>query len=206
MTMRRTPNLRIRYPWASDAVAAADVQAMGSDIDQALVATSRLSTDFSKFASVVVSRAAAQSLTKATLTAITFDTATLNNGASSPLSNGVWWVVGSPTRLTAPVACTVLASGFGGVVLGSALGTAGYVQVSVRKNGSATFLQGNKYSPTSAITGQQWTSGVSMFQMAAGDYLELMMAWTGTPAGPFNTDTVLPPTLSLSMVSLPSPA
>jgi hypothetical protein len=30
------------------------------------------------------------------------------------------------------------------------------------------------------------------------------MFWTGTPAGPFNTDTVSPPTLSLMMVALPA--
>jgi hypothetical protein len=43
-----------------------------------------------------------------------------------------------------------------------------------------------------------------MWKLVAGDFLELKMYWTGTPAGPFNTDTVVPPVLSLMMVALPS--
>jgi len=202
--LRRTPYEKLRYPWASDVVSVPDVQSMANDIDQAIVTTQKFSSDFSKFGSVVAKRNAAQSLTKATLTTISFDSITLNNGSDSPLANGNWWAAGSPTRLTAPVACVVLVSAFGGVNLGSALGTAGCVEVAVGLNGSTAWQQGNKHSPISTVTGQVWTSAVSLWPLNAGDFLELKMFWTGTPAGPFNTDTVVPPQLSLSMVALKS--
>jgi len=206
MTMRKTPYLRLRYPWTSDVVSAADVQSMASDVDQALVQSATLAANFSRFASVAVQRAAAQSLVKGALTAITFDTAVLNNGANSPLSNGAWFNVASPTRLTAPAPCVVLASAAGGINIGSALGVNGALQVTVALNGAtaAPGVQGSKWGPISTVTGQQWTSAVSMWKLAAGDFLELKMFWTGTPAGPFNTDTVFPPTLSLMMVALPT--
>lgn len=199
--MRRTPYARLRYPWASDTVSAADVQAMAADIDQALVTTSLMGADFSLFGSVVAQRSAAQSLTKGALTAISFDSILLNNGANSPLANGAWWSNANPTRLTAPAPCVVLASGSGGISIGSALGTSGVVQVTIAQNGAATG-QGSKWAPVSTVTGQQWTSALSMWRMNTGDYLELKMYWTGTPAGPFNTDTVVKPLLSLMMVGL----
>jgi len=202
MVMRKTPFERIDYPWASDTVSVADVQSMGNDIDAALVGTSKLASDFSLFASVVARRNAAQSLTKATLTAITFDSVTHNNGANSPLANGAWWAAGAPTRLTAPVACLVFASAAAGVNLGSALGASGVIEVTVRLNGSQR--QGSKWNPPSAVTGQQWASALTFWKLNAGDFIELMMFWNGTPAGPFNTDTVIPPMLSLSMVALQS--
>jgi hypothetical protein len=200
--MRKTPYERIRYPWTSDTVSVADVQSMASDIDQAMVTTAKMASDFSRFASVVVRRNAAQSLTKNTLTAITFDTVTLNNGSDSPLSNANWWAAGAPTRVTAPVACAVLVSGFGGVNFGSALGVNGILQTVVGLNGATTWQQGSKFSPISTVAGQAWASGLSMWKLAAGDFLELKMLWNGTPAGPFNTDTVVPPQLSLMMVAL----
>lgn len=202
--LRKTPYQRLRYPWASDVISVADVQSMGNDIDQAIVTTQKLSSDFSRFGSVIARRNAAVSLTKGTLTTISFDSITLNNGANSPLANGNWWAAGNPTRLTAPVACVVLASAFGGVNLGSALGVNGIVQVAVGLNGSTTWQQGNKFSPISTVTGQVWTSALSLWPLNAGDYLELKLYWTGTPAGPFNSDTVVPPQLTLSMVALKS--
>jgi hypothetical protein len=206
MTMRKTPYERIRYPWTDDVVAATDVQAMAQDIDQALVATETLGANFSRFASVAVTRAAVQSIPKAALTAISFDTAVLNNGANSPLANGAWFSAGSPTRLTAPVPCVVLASGAGGINIGTALGVNGAIQVTIALNGASggSGVQGEKWAPGSTTTGQQWTSALSMWKLVAGDFLELKMFWTGTPAGPFNTDTVSPPTLSLMMVALPA--
>lgn len=206
--MRKTPYLRLRYPWASDVVSAADVQSMAQDIDQALVQTATLGANFSRFSSVVVQRAAVQSITKATVTAISFDTVVLNNGANSPLANGSWYSAGTPTRLTAPVPAVVLACGFGGMNLGSALGTNGTVEVLVALNGAtaAPNVQGTKWAPLSAATGQQYASAISMWKLAAGDFLELKMYWTGTPAGPFNTDNAIPPSLSLMMVALPSVA
>src|SRR5689334_488994 len=99
MTMRKTPYMRLRYPWASDVASAADVQSMAQDIDQALVQTATMAANFSRFSSVAVQRAAVQSIPKATVTAITFDTVALNNGANSPLANGSWYSSGSPTRL-----------------------------------------------------------------------------------------------------------
>jgi len=203
--MRKTPYLRIRYPWASDVVSAVDVQSMANDIDQGLVATAKYASDFSQFASVTAYRAAAQSITKGTLTAITFDTVPLNNGANSPLANGAWWSNANPTRLTAPVACMVVACVSGGFNVGSALGVNGIIQVVAGLNGGSQ-QQGNKYSPISTVTGQHWTSAMTAWKLSAGDYLELKMYWTGTPAGPFNTDTVVPPTMSLMMLSLPSVA
>lgn len=204
--MRKTPYMRLRYPWTDDVVAAVDVKAMASDVDQALISTATLAANFSRFASVAVRRAAVQSIARASLTAITFDTVTLNNGANSPLSNGSWYNAATPTRLTAPTACVVLATGYGGINIGTALGTSGVIQTTVALNGASggTGVQGSKFSPGSTVTGQQWVSAISMWKLVAGDFLELKMFWTGTPAGPFNTDTVVPPTLSLMMVALPT--
>lgn len=199
--MRRTPNLKIRYPWTSDVVNAADVQAMAADIDATLVNTARLSSEFSKFASVTVTRNAAQSVTKATLTAVSFDTVKLNNGANSPLANLAWWAAGSPTRLTAPVGCVVLATGTSGFNYGSALGVNGAIQTIVTLNGAATG-QGKKFNPVSTVTGQQYASTLGLWKLNAGDFLEMKVFWTGTPAGPFNTDTGVPPSMSLTMVAL----
>jgi hypothetical protein len=204
--MRKTPYLRLRYPWTDDVVSAADVQSMAQDIDQALVSTANMAANFSRFASVAVQRSAAQSVAKGTLTAISFDTVALNNGANSPIANGAWFSSGAPTRLTAPTACVVLACGYGGINLGSALGTSGAVQVTVALNGAtgSPGIQGTKWGPISTVTGQQWASAITMWKLVAGDFLELKMYWTGTPAGPFNTDTVIPPSLSLMMVALPT--
>lgn len=207
MTMRKTPFMRLRYPWTSDTVAAADVQTMAQDIDQALVSTATLAGNFSRNSSVVVQRTPVQSLTKATLTAITFDaTAVLDNGVDSPLANGAWFNSAQPTRLTAPAACVVLAHGFGGINPGAALGVNGCVQVMVALNGAsaAPGVQGTKWAPISTATGQQWASAATMWKLVAGDFLELKMLWKGTPAGPINTDNAIPPTLSLMMVALPS--
>jgi len=206
--MRKTPYVRLRYPWASDVVSAADVQSMGADIDSALVQTATMGANFSRFASVAVQRLAVQSITKATVTAISFDTVALNNGANSPLSNGGWFSNSTPTRLTAPTACVVLATGYGGLNLGSALGANGTVETLVALNGAtaAPNVQGSKWAPLSAATGQQWASCISMWKLAAGDFLELKMYWTGTPAGPINTDNVIAPTLTLMMVALPTVA
>jgi hypothetical protein len=208
MTMRKTPYQRLRYPWASDVVAAADVQSMAADIDQALVQTATMAANFSRFASVAVQRAAVQSITKATVTAISFDTVVLNNGANSPLANGSWFSNSTPTRLTAPTACVVLAVGYSGLNLGSALGANGTVEVLVALNGAtaAPNVQGTKWAPISTATGQQWASCLTMWKLAAGDFLELKTYWTGTPAGPINTDNAIPPTLSLMMVALPTVA
>ncbi len=204
--MRKTPYLRLRYPWTDDVVSAADVQSTAADIDQALINTATMAANFSRFASVAVTRSTVQSITKATLTAITFDTVVLNNGVDSPLSNGSWFNIGSPTRLTAPTACVVVAVGFGGMNLGSALGTSGCVQVVVALNGAsaAPGVQGTKWAPVSTVTGQQWATPITMWKLAAGDFLELKMFWTGTPVGPINTDNVIPPSLSLMMVALPT--
>lgn len=202
--LRKTPYERIRYPWASDVLSVADVQSMASDIDQAMVTTAKYASDFSRFASVVVKRNATQSITKNTLTAISFDSVTLNNGANSPLSNANWWAAGNPTRVTAPVACAVLVSAFGGINLGSALGANGVIETVVGLNGLTTWQQGSKFSPISSVAGQSWASGLSMWKLNAGDYLELKMFWNGTPAGPFNTDNVAPPQLSLMMVGFQS--
>lgn len=205
MVMRKTPNMRLRYPWTDDVVNAGDLQSMANDIDAALVQTATLAADSSRFATVSVQRLAAQSIAKGALTAITFDTVVHNNGANSPLANGAWFNIAAPTRLTAPTSCVALATGTGGFNLGAALGTAGCIQVTVALNGAAVLpnLQGGKHSPLAVDTGQRWTSGIGMWRMSAGDFLELKMFWTGTPAGPFNTDTVRPPTLSLMMVALP---
>jgi hypothetical protein len=206
MTMRKTPNLRLRYPWADDVVSAADVQSMGNDIDSALVQTATLANNFSKFASVAVSRSTAQSIVKGTLTAITFDTVALNNGANSPLSNGGWYSAAAPTRLTAPTACVVVASGFGGFNITTALGASACIEVAVALNGAvgAPGIQGGKYQPGSTTVQQQWTSALSMWKLAAGDFLELKMFWTGTPAGPMSTDPGIAPSLALMMIALPT--
>lgn len=204
--MRRTAYERIRYPWTSDVVSAADVQAMASDIDASLIGTQKLASEYSRFASVTAQRNATQSITKGTLTAITFDSIPLNNGTNSPLAGANWWAAGTPTRLTAPVACVVLASATAGMNFGSSLGTPSCMQVTVGLNGGGAWLQGSKSNPISTVAGQHWASALTMWSLSAGDYLELKVFWTGTPAGPFNTDNVLPPTLSLTMLALQSVA
>lgn len=204
--MRRTPYLKLRYPWTDDVVNVADIDSMAQDIDAALVQTQTLAQSFSRFASVTVSRSTAQSIPKSTLPAITYDTVVLNNGANSPLSNAPWWSAGAPTRLTAPTACVVLASSFVGINITAALGTSGAIQVAIARNGAtgAPDVQGSKYGPVSTVTGQQWVSALSLWKLAAGDFLETKLFWTGTPAGPLNTDAAVVPVFSLMMVALPT--
>jgi hypothetical protein len=208
MTMRKTPYLRIRYPWASDVVSAADVQSLASDVDQALVQTALLSTSFSRMASVAVQRKAVQSIAASTVTAISFDTLVLDNGTDSPVTgaNGAWYNATTPTRLTAPVACVVLASGMLGINYTSAAGATNCVQVMICLNGATGVpnVQGTKWNALSTATGPQIGSALSMWKLAAGDFLELKAFWRGTPAGPLNTDTTFPATLSLMMVALPA--
>lgn len=202
MTMRKTPYLRLRYPFTSDVVNAADVQALGNDIDSALAGTAKMAAEFSKFASVTLTRNAAQSIAKATLTAISFDTVKINNGGSSPFANAPWWAAGSPTRVTAPVNCVVMVSATSGLNYGSALGVNGAIQTTIGLNGGVSSVQGAKFNPISTATGQQYVTALSMWKLNAGDFLELKVFWTGTPAGPFNTDTGAPPVLSLMMVAM----
>lgn len=204
MVVRRTPYARLRYPWTADVVSALDVQSMAQDIDQGLVDTAKMGADYSRMGSVVARRTTVQSIPKGVLTAISFNTTSLNNGSDSPLANGDWHSAANPTRLTAPVPCIVLVSAFGGMNLGSALGANGAVQVTIGLNGGATWYQGTKWGPLAATGGQQWASALGMYRLAQADYLELRMYWTGTPAGPFNTDTVIPPQLGLTMVALQS--
>lgn len=205
MTMRRTPYERIRYPFASDVVSAGDVASTASDIDQALVTTTKMANDYSKFASVIAKRTAAQSIAKGVLTAITFDlTPPWNNGANSPLSNGAWFSGSNPTRLTAPVPCVVAAIAQVGLNISGALGVNGVLQCTVALNGATgqPNVQGSKYSPVPVLTGQQWVNALTLWRLAAGDFLELKFFWTGTPAGPMNTDTFISPQLSLVMLGL----
>lgn len=208
MTMRKTPFARIRYPWASDTVNVADVQSMASDVDQALVNTANLAGMFSRMSSVTVQRAAAQSITKSTNTAISFDTVVLDNGTDSPVANGAWYNAAVPTRLTAPAPCVVLASGLIPLNLTAAFGTTGCIQAAIALNGvsSGPNMQGSKWGPTSTDTGYQAASALSMWKLSTGDYLELKVFWTGTPAGPLSTVASFGnvPTFSLAMIALPS--
>lgn len=209
MTMRRTPFQRLRYPWASDTVNVGDVQSMANDIDQALVQTASLGSMFSKMSSVIVQRTAAQSIAKTTNTAISFDTLVLDNGTDSPTTNGAWFNATVPTRLTAPMACVVLASGMFSLQLTSAFGTSGCLQAAIALNGvsSGANLQGAKWGPISTDTGYQAVSALSMWKLNAGDYLELKAFWTGTPAGPLSTSANFDvPTLSVAVVALPTVA
>jgi hypothetical protein len=207
MSMRHTPFFRLRYPWTDDLVNAADIQAMGNDIDQSLVQTGMLANNFLRMSSVAVRRAAAQSITKATLTTITFDTVLADNGVNSPLANGPWWAAGAPTRLTAPSPCIVLASAYAGMNQGAAWGSPASFQIAVALNGAVAVgvgLQGSKYAPTATASGQTPHSALTMWKLVAGDFLELKLHWNGTPAGPINTDTFHMPQLALMMVALPS--
>jgi hypothetical protein len=200
--LQRTPYEKLRYPSAADTVRVADVQSLANDIDSGLVGTAKLASEYSRFASVTLTRNAAQSITKATLTAISFDTMKINNGANSPLANAPWWAAGSPTRLTAPVPCVAMVAATSGFLFGSALGANGIIQTTVGLNGGTAWVQGSKFNPIAAATGQFYTSGLSMWKLNAGDFLELKVFWSGTPAGPFNTDVGAPPALSLMMVAL----
>lgn len=207
MTSRYTPFQGIHYPFTSDVVNPVDVQTTGADIDQALIRTATLANDFSKFGSVIARRSAAQNITKATLTAITFDNVTNDNGANSPLSNGAWWNAANPTRLTAPVPCVVIAIGYGSLIWSGAAGSPSVFQVTVSLNGASASpgIQGSKYGPASTQSGQMFSSAISMWKLNAADYLELKLFWTGTPAGPLPTETTsFGPRMSLMMVALPS--
>jgi hypothetical protein len=206
MVMRHTPFQRIRYPWTSDVVNAADVQAMGADIDQALVQTATLASNFTRLSSVFVKRAAAQSITKATLTTITWDTVVFDNGTDSPLANGAWYNAATPTRLTAPVSCVVLAAASAGVNQGAAWGSPAALQVTVALNGATgnPGVQGTKYCPPNTMSGQTPAATLTMWKLAAADYLELKLFWNGAPAGPINTDTTFVPQMALMMIALPS--
>jgi hypothetical protein len=174
MVMRKTPYERIRYPWTSDVVTAADVQAMASDIDQGLVETAALGFDFSHLSSVSVSRAAAQSITKATLTA---------PSACVVLASAVGGINATTALGTSGAIQTTIT--LNGVTTGNN-------------------MQGAKFGPLSTDTGTLMPSALAMWSLAAGDYLELKTYWTGTPAGPFSTSTFSPPTMSLMMVGVPA--
>lgn len=206
--MRKTPFMRLRYPWASDVVSVGDVESLASDVDQALVQTASLANNFSRFSSVVVKRTALQSITKGTLTAISFDTSApaLDNGTDSPLANGPWFNAAAPTRLTAPSPCVVLACGSVAYTYGTALGVNGILQLTIALNGAtaAPGVQGSKWGPISTFLGQQQLTGISMWKLNAGDFLELKTFWTGTPVGPINTDANGLTALSLMMVALPT--
>lgn len=208
MTMRKTPYSRLRYPWSTDVVSATDVQSMASDIDQQLVQTAALAANFSRMASAVVQRVAAQSITKGSLTTVSFDTLKLDNGANSPFANGAWYNAAAPTRLTAPAACVVLAHAMAGINFTSAAGSTNCVQCTVALNGATgqPNVQGSKWSALSTATSDQYAAAMTMWKMAAGDYLELKVYWTGTPAGPLNTSTTFPASLALTMVALPAVA
>lgn len=206
MTMRRTPYEKIRYPWTTDVASAADVATMAADIDQSLVQTANLAANFAKFSSVNAQRTTTLSISRAVLTTVTFTGVTLDNGSDSPLAGAPWWSAAAPTRLTAPVACVVLAVGFVGMNFTAVQGTSGSLEVAVSVNGGtgAPNIQGSKYTIISGATGQHWTSAMTMWKLAAGDYLELRVWWTGSGAGPYNTDTVIPPSLSVMQVALPT--
>jgi hypothetical protein len=90
---------------------------------------------------------------------------------------------------------------------GAVAGSPATLQTTIALNGAASSpgVQGGKYSPLAAASGQMWMPSVlSMWKLVAGDFLELKFFWTGTPAGPFSTDTSFRPSLSLMMVALPS--
>jgi hypothetical protein len=206
MTMRRTPYEKIRYPWTSDVAAATDLQAMAADIDQSLVQTASLAANFAKFSSVTAQRTTTLSINKATLTTLTFTGVLLDNGTDSPLAGGAWWDAAAPTRLTAPVPCVVLASAFAGMNFTAVQGTSGSMEVAVSVNGgtAAPNIQGTRYAIISGATGQHWASALTMWKLNKGDYLELRIWWTGSGAGPYNSDNVLPPQLSIMQVALPT--
>ena len=139
--------------------------------------------------------------------AISFDGVQYDNGANSALANGAWWSAGNPTRLTAPTACVVLAIGNAMLNFTVAPGTPAVIQGTVSINGGsgAPNVQGGKYPPVNNVVGQTWVPSImSMWKLNAGDYLEWKVYWTGTAAGPFNTDTGFPAALSVMMVALPS--
>ena len=69
---------------------------------------------------------------------------------------------------------------------------------------AAPGVQGSKFNPLSTMSGQTPAAALSMWKLAAGDYLELKLYWTGTPAGPINIDTTFYPQLALMVVALPS--
>lgn len=208
MTMRKTPFMRLRYPWASDVVSVADVQSLGADIDQALVQTANLGLTFPKMPSVIVRKNAAQSITASTVTTVTMDTIIVDNGPNSPVLNSAAWYnsAASTSRLTAPFPCVVLAQGGVGINFTAAVGSVNAVQCMICINGGtgAPNVQGSKFSAISTISGVVYANAVGMWKLNTGDYLELKTFWRGTPAGPLNTDTNTPPQLALSVVALPT--
>lgn len=206
--MRKTPYMRLRYPFGSDVVNPVDVQTTAADMDQAMVGVANLQFEFPRLASVYAARNnSVLSVAKATVVTIPFDTLIRDTGTGSPASNGAWYSNANPSRMTAPVPCVVLAVGSLELILGSALGANGAIEAIIALNGATTYpgIQETKWNPSSADTGNQTVQLMSMWKLNAGDFLELKVRWTGTPAGPLNVNNLGNTFMQIIMVALPTP-
>lgn len=204
MTIRVTPYRRLRYPCVDSVVDVNDLAKMVNDIDAALLSDDKARTDALRMPGASVYTFSTTSLTKNINTTLSFDTVNYNNGASGGFGTANWWAASpSPTRMTAPYACLVLAYGYAPLNITSSLGTNGFYTLGIYKNGSvvAPNFVTNKIQGPAAGTGLARNSVFGMMALNAGDYLELRALWNGTPAGPMSTD--IPSSFGVQMLGVP---
>lgn len=206
MTARLTPYRGLRYPFTSDVVSTADVANLAADIDMAIAADDLLRGNAFRLSGARVLLSSGPSITKNTLTVITWNNSTFNNGANGGFGTSNWWSSSTnPSRLTAPTACLVYATAKANLLMTTNLGTNGYFEIDITKNGStvAPNIQQQKFQPnqTGSGTGEIETSIETVWSLAAGDYLETRVIWNGTPAGPFSLEAG--PVMTVQMVAVP---
>lgn len=204
--MRQTPYRGIRYPYASDVVDPVALQTEAQDIDQALVNDDQLRTEAFRRSSASVYLSGTPSLTKATITTISWTGLApgSQNGANGIPGYANWWSSGSPTRFTAPGACLAYATANVALAATSALGATGFFEVFFGKNGSTSRpnIQSNKTQPLNNTSAWQVSCVTeSLWSLVAGDYLEVKVRWSGSPAGPFPIATTT--YASIQVVAVP---
>lgn len=190
MSARLTPYRQFRYPFTSDTIDAVSIQTLAEDIDQALVDDDKLRTDAFRLSSAQVAQSGTPSITKATITAITWNGTTgPNNGANGAFGTSAWWSsTTNPSRLTAPASCLVYATAAATFDPGASLGANGFFELMITKNGATLQpnIQTAKYQCPIPSPGLGQVPAVieSLWSLVAGDYLEAKVLWSGTPAGP----------------------
>lgn len=110
-----------------------------------------------------------------TPTAIAWDSTPFNQNADA--SGATYWVVGAPTRFTFSISGFYRLKGF------IAVASAGTYTFTLRKNGNTTLA-------TATIDAFQTTQLDELYQLAAGDYIELVVS-DNNSTGSLSTSTYL---------------
>lgn len=171
-----TPWERIRYPQAGEVISATAEQATATDMDVVLESAVPLYQQ-AVGRTVGIFSAGSPSITKATLTTVSFTSGT-----------APFWVVGSPTRITPTIPGIYLIQASVGLNYTS---TSNMFRIMIARNG------GTAAPDVQIQTTPQWDTNatiivanmVSMWKFATGDFYELKVFWNGTPAGPQTLDT-----------------